>query len=70
MTGMLIATTVVFATAACVLAFIAKSVYGPHPQVTVPASPVDHAERILASRYARGLITAEEYERMLAVLRR
>lgn len=33
-------------------------------------SPIDHAERILAYRYARGLIDTEEYARMLAVLRR
>lgn len=37
---------------------------------TVPLSPLDEAERILASRYARGTIDAEEYDRMLAVLRR
>ncbi len=36
----------------------------------VPSSPTDEAERILASRYARGRITAEEYDRMAAVLRR
>lgn len=35
-----------------------------------PRSPLDEAERILASRYARRLITAEEYDRMTAVLRR
>lgn len=33
-------------------------------------SPVDEAERILAHRYAKGEITAEEYDRMLAILRR
>jgi uncharacterized membrane protein len=33
-------------------------------------SPFDEAERILSSRYARGQITPEEYERMLTVLRR
>lgn len=37
---------------------------------TTPLSPLDEAERILASRYARGMITAEEYDRMCAVLRR
>lgn len=33
-------------------------------------TPLDEAERILARRYARGEISAEEYDRMLAVLRR
>ena len=33
-------------------------------------SPVDEAERILAHRYAKGEITAEEYDRMLVILRR
>lgn len=33
-------------------------------------SPFDEAERILSSRYAKGQITPEEYERMLTVLRR
>jgi uncharacterized membrane protein len=33
-------------------------------------SPVDEAERILAHRYAKGEITAEEYDRMLTILRR
>jgi uncharacterized membrane protein len=38
---------------------------------TKPATtPVDEAERILARRYARGEITAEEYDRMLVILRR
>lgn len=35
-----------------------------------PASPLEQAEYILAQRYARRAITAEEYERMLAILRR
>ncbi len=35
-----------------------------------PTSPLDEAERILAHRYAKGEITAEEYNRMLAILRR
>jgi len=35
-----------------------------------PTSPLDEAERILARRYARAEITAEEYSRMLAILRR
>ena len=33
-------------------------------------SPLDEAERILARRYARAQITAEEYSRMLVILRR
>lgn len=40
---------------------------------TAPApasSPLDHAERILASRYARKEISAQEYGRMLVVLRK
>jgi uncharacterized membrane protein len=36
----------------------------------VPVSPLDEAERILTARYARGTITAQEYERMLVILRR
>ena len=44
---------------------------GPHPiHVGHPSSPVDEAERILAHRYAKGEITAEEYDRMLVILRR
>jgi uncharacterized membrane protein len=38
--------------------------------VPVPRSPLDYAERILASRYARNEISADEYGRMLVVLRR
>ena len=34
------------------------------------SSPIDEAERILARRYAKGEITAEEYDRMLVILRR
>ena len=33
-------------------------------------SPVDEAERVLAHRYAKGEISAEEYDRMLVILRR
>lgn len=33
-------------------------------------SPIDEAERILARRYAVGEISAEEFERMLIILRR
>jgi uncharacterized membrane protein len=32
-------------------------------------SPVDEAERLLARRYAKGQINADEYERMLVILR-
>jgi uncharacterized membrane protein len=35
-----------------------------------PASPVDEAERVLSRRYARGSISADEYDRMMAILRR
>lgn len=35
-----------------------------------PVSPLDEAERIVAGRYARGEISAEEYQRMLVILRR
>jgi uncharacterized membrane protein len=39
-------------------------------RVSMPSSPLDHAEKILASRYARHEISAEEYGRMLVVLRK
>lgn len=32
-------------------------------------SPIDEAEYILSQRYAKGEITAEEYDRMLVILR-
>ncbi|PKN47217.1 MAG: hypothetical protein CVT67_09620 [Actinobacteria bacterium HGW-Actinobacteria-7] len=35
-----------------------------------PASPLDEAELILAARYARGVITRQEYDDMLVILRR
>jgi uncharacterized membrane protein len=35
-----------------------------------PTSPLDEAERILAFRYAKGEVTRDEYQRMLAILRR
>ncbi len=35
-----------------------------------PDSPVDEAERVLSRRYARGAISADEYDRMMAILRR
>jgi uncharacterized membrane protein len=34
------------------------------------ASPVDEAERVLSRRYARGAINADEYDKMMAILRR
>ena len=40
------------------------------PIASHPVSPLDEAERILARRYAQAEITAEEYSRMLAILRR
>lgn len=40
------------------------------PAAAHPTSPLDEAERILARRYAQAEITAEEYSRMLAILRR
>ncbi len=66
---------IVFAVAAIVVSFAIVAVSSQHvdPYRVRPladSSPVDHAERILASRYARGLINAEEYERMLVILRR
>jgi uncharacterized membrane protein len=42
----------------------------PAPVPARAVSPFDEAERILSTRYARGQITPEEYERMLTVLRR
>lgn len=53
-----------------VLAFSRPSALVTAMPRRVPASPLDEAERILARRYVRHEITAEEYERMLAVLRR
>jgi uncharacterized membrane protein len=35
-----------------------------------PVSPLDEAERILGSRYAKGEITPDEYSRMISILRR
>lgn len=43
---------------------------GSQPVRVVGTSPIDEAERILAHRYAKGEITAEEYDRMLVILRR
>jgi uncharacterized membrane protein len=41
-----------------------------HAPINRAKSPVDEAESILAHRYAKGEVTAEEYDRMLAILRR
>ena len=40
------------------------------PAASRPTSPLDEAERILARRYAQAEISAEEYSRMLIILRR
>lgn len=59
----------VVAVIAAILLF--RSWARPMEQVhSVGSSPLDHAERILARRYAAKEITPEEYERMLTVLRR
>ena len=41
-----------------------------HAHLSVGSSPMDQAERILAQRYRNREITAEEYDRMLVILRR
>ena len=41
-----------------------------HAPLVRSKSPIDEAERILAHRYAKGDVTAEEYDRMLSILRR
>ena len=41
-----------------------------HSHAARGTSPVDEAERILAHRYSMGMITADEYDRMLVILRR
>lgn len=58
--------------ASVVVAFIIfKSLERPAEHFpSVGSSPLDHAERILAGRYARREITTDQYRRMLAVLRR
>lgn len=66
---MILVTAFAFAAVALFVMLAARS-HQTAPRVTKPTTPLDHAERILASRYARGVITAEEYERMLTVLRR
>jgi len=35
-----------------------------------PSSVVDEAARMLSRRYARGAVSADEYEKMMAILRR
>lgn len=39
------------------------------PMTSTHVSPLDEAERILARRYAQAEISAEEYKRMLTILR-
>ena len=59
--------------AIAVLAFLVYSLNTTHPQASVvqaePVTPIDEAARIVRARYARGEITAEQYQRILAVLR-
>jgi uncharacterized membrane protein len=61
------------AMAAAAVLFMARTARPSTSAGTIARSGVptlDHAERILANRYARGQITVDEYGRMLAVLRR
>lgn len=54
-------------------AFLIYALTRPVPvnDVGTPSrSPLDEAERILGARYAHGDISADEYQRMLVVLRR
>lgn len=68
MTGIWFALAIVaFVALAALLPRAIGPVTSPEP---VGVSPLDEAERILAKRYARGRITADEYERMTAILRR
>ena len=64
----------VFAAIALILAFAWSIAHLQPSRATAsarePISPLDEAERILTARYARGTITAQEYERMLVILRR
>jgi len=62
--------TLGLALALAVVAFVRPRALVTSLPTRVPSSPIDEAERILARRYVRHEITAEEYERMLAVLRR
>lgn len=62
-------TAAAFVAASAVIAGLARSPAIP-ARTTTPSSPMDHAEKILASRYARHEISADEYGRMLVVLRR
>ncbi|MDZ4170128.1 MAG: SHOCT domain-containing protein [Coriobacteriia bacterium] len=41
----------------------------PSPVVDLSPTPVDEAVRILARRYARGEISFDEFEHMVALLR-
>lgn len=66
------AVTFAAAAAAVALVWFTAALLLPHRSQarSGPVSPVDEAERIIAGRYASGRITAEEYSRMLQVLRR
>jgi uncharacterized membrane protein len=71
---MLLAMLAVFALTAVAAATIATrregALAGPRRARAYAASPVQEAERILAHRYAKGEISAQEYDRMLSILRR
>ena len=57
--------------AATIVAHYDGALVGNRPaRLSVGSSAVDQAERILAYRYATHEITAEEYDRMLVILRR
>jgi len=57
--------------AATIVAHHDGALAGDRPaRLGVGSSAVDQAERILAHRYANHEITAEEYDRMLLILRR
>lgn len=64
----------VLAAIVLLLAFVWSLAYLQPPRTSasaqLPVSPLDEAERILTQRYVRGTITAQEYERMLVILRR
>ncbi|MCM4084413.1 SHOCT domain-containing protein [Paractinoplanes hotanensis] len=63
---MMIALGLVLATAAAGLLITWAR---PHPRGPTAHDPIPDAERLLADRFARGEIDAEEYERRLHILR-
>lgn len=71
---MLLATVAVIGLTAIAAAGIVSHrdgvIAGARPTRVHAASPIDEAERILSERYARGEIMADEYDRMLVILRR